>query len=261
MNEQAVKIPVAGGQFLAGTFTPVPEREGDSMRVEMPPLVVMAHGFPFSSRAEGEVSLFHRIAMVLAERGLPSLAFDFRGCGDSHGRAENFTLGGASVDFAAALDWARGAGFTRFFFVAEGLGATVALTKLDPSVKAVALLWPVLDPRETAIACFHADPDMKPPVFGAHEVFDGRKVGSQLLYEMVNTNLLPFLGMVRIPVLIQHGDADMFAAPGQLDLARAWLRSPRADITTYQGGDHGLTDPSLRKYVIFHIKEFFGKYA
>ncbi|HRC26947.1 MAG TPA: hypothetical protein PKX87_05905, partial [Alphaproteobacteria bacterium] len=96
---------------------------------------------------------------------------------------------------------------------------------------------------------------------GACEIVQGRKVGARLIYEMVHTNLLPFLRKVRIPVLIQHGDKDDLAPPEQLDLARAWFKAPRADITVYQGGDHGLTDPSLRKYIIFHIKEFFGKYA
>lgn len=261
MIDQTLKIPVAGGQSLSAVFMPVQQKEGDSPLPEMPPLVILAHGFPFTSRAAGEGSLFHRIGMVLAERGLPSLSFDFRGCGESHGRTEDFTLGGASVDFTAVLNWARGAGFSRFFFIAEGLGATVALTKIEPDVKAIALLWPVLDPRATATSCFQADPKMPPPAPGTYETFGGQKIGHQLLYEMVNTNLLPFLRKVRIPVLIQHGDADAFAAPDQLDLARACLRTPRADITTYQGGNHGLSDPSLRKYILFHIKEFFGKYA
>lgn len=261
VTDQSIKIPVAGGQSLSAAFVPVPQKENDPIRQKMPPLVILAHGFPFTSRAGGESALFHRIAMVLAERGLPSLTFDFRGCGESHGRTEDFTLGGASVDFAAVMNWARGAGFSRFFFVAEGLGATVALTKIDPDVKAIALLWPVLDPRATAISQFQADPDMPLPPAGTCQTFNGQKIGQRLLYEMVNTDLAPFLRKVQIPVLIQHGDEDTFVKPDQLDLIRACLRSPRADITTYQGGDHGLTDPSLRKYILFHIKEFFGKYA
>lgn len=261
MSGQSVKIPLTEGRTLSATFMPELQREGDKIKTEMPPLVVMAHGFPLTSRVGGESGLFYRIAMVLAERGLPSLAFDFRGFGESHGQTEDFSLGGAGADFDAALAWARGAGFTRYLYVAEGLGAAVALTRVKPDVQALALLWPVLDPRATAISRFGVDPSMKQPEPGAFEVVEGRKVGARLLYEMVNTNLTPFLRKVRVPVLIQHGDSDRFAPADQLDLARAHLRTPRADITVYQGGDHGLSDPSLRKYIIFHIKEFFAKYA
>ncbi len=261
MSGQIIKIPVTDGRVLSATFTPESQAERDAARTQMPPLVVMVHGFPASSRAGGEGGLFHRIAMVLSERGLPCLSFDFRGFGESHGRTEDFSLGGAGADLDAVLVWARGAGFEQFLLVAEGLGASVALTRLGPEIKALALLWPVLDPRATALSRFGADPDMAAPAPGASEIVQGRKVGARLIYEMVHTNLLPFLRKVRIPVLIQHGDKDDFAPPEQLDLARAWFKAPRADITVYQGGDHGLTDLSLRKYIIFHIKEFFSKYA
>lgn len=68
------------------------------------PLVVMLHGFMGQRSEDGR--LFTLASRFFAARGLGSLRFDFRGCGDSEGDHEEVTISRELQDAAAAFSYA-----------------------------------------------------------------------------------------------------------------------------------------------------------
>ncbi|WP_254433589.1 alpha/beta hydrolase family protein [Paracoccus yeei] len=72
----------------------------------------MLHGLGSSQNEVG--NLFVDAADALAERGIASIRFDFRGFGKSDGDTGNFTLDRQNQDAVIALDTLAGtAGWTR----------------------------------------------------------------------------------------------------------------------------------------------------
>ncbi|MGZ8579258.1 MAG: alpha/beta fold hydrolase [Actinomycetota bacterium] len=70
------------------------------------------------------VMLSHR----LAQRGHPVLRFNYRGCGDSTGRAGRFRLDDLfTSDAVGATEWLRGQGVERFLYSGSCFGARTAL--------------------------------------------------------------------------------------------------------------------------------------
>lgn len=271
-----LRIPVAG-QFLSAIHaegakpseTEAPEsakkkraeKDKEQKVSPMPPLAIMAHNLPFGTMHAHE-DLFGRIENLFVEMGISTLRFDFRGCGESDAPpGGGLTLGSASADLGAAMAWGAKHGYSRFLFVAEGLAASLCLPRIDETVSAAVLLWPVLDPKQMAVERFDAHPDMESPGAGATVTLYGKKVSRQLIYEMVRTDLRPFMKKIKIPLLIQQGDQDEEIPQGQLDIARRSFRTPRIDITTYAGAGHGLTDSRHRKYMLYHIQQFIEKFG
>lgn len=256
MTARLVRIPVGGHETLEGIHAHASATQSGTL----PPLAILLHDIPFGTMRDHE-DLFGRIENLLTETGLCTLRFDFRGCGGSEEPAGGLlTLGTASADLGAALAWGKKQGHTRFLIVAEGLAAALCAARLDESVFAGVFLWPIFDPRRLAVERFGADPDMSAPEPGTRAAALGKPVSAQLIYEMVRTDLGPFLKKVTIPLLLQQGDSDAQTLPDQLDIARKTLRAKRLDITTYAGADHGLTDPRHRKYMLYHIQQFVQKF-
>lgn len=252
MSEK-VRISVTAKHAVSGLYARPADTDRDM-------LVVMAHTFP-DSHMSGHHDLFGRIENALVHEGFHTLRFDFRGCGASDGAPEHMTLGSAGQDLSAVLDWAKGKEYRKFIVLAEGLAATVAMTRLSEDVQALILLWPVLDPKELAgrrfgAAGYGGDFSGSAPV-----EIDGHKVGLTLIGEMWNTDLTRFFRRVKMPVLILHGAQDDIAPIEQLDLARSCFRTSRIEITSYHDGTHGLPQASHRKYAYYHILQFLKKYA
>lgn len=228
----------------------------------LPPLAIMAHNLPFGTMRDHE-DLFGRIENLLTDMGLHTLRFDFRGCGGSAPPPGDFpTLGSASLDLGAALEWGKKQGHTQFILIAEGLSASLALPRMtDDLTIAAILLWPVFDPKQMAVERFGADPEMAAPASDAAIEIRDKKISARLIYEMVRTDLSSVMKKISMPLLIQQGDSDAESPTGQLDIARKMLRTKRLDITTYAGAGRGLTDQRHRKYMLYHIQQFVEKYA
>lgn len=272
MTARLIRISVGPNQSLGAIHAepakPLPEprplrpgRSSPAVAAAAPPLAIMIHDLPFGTMRDHE-DLFGRIENLLTDMGICSVRFDFRGCGGSDPPPGGLlSLGSASADLAAVMAWGQAIGHTRFILIAEGLSASLCLPRIDESVTAAILLWPVLDPRQMAVAHFGADPDMSAPGPAETLMAGGRPVGLRLIYEMVRTDLRPYMKKIVVPLLIQQGDQDADAPPGQLDIARKGLRTKRLDITTYAGAGRGLTDPRHRKYMLYHIQQFLEKFS
>lgn len=255
---QIIEIPVGEGQErISALYAPSPH---PMLQERERTLVVMAHGFP-GSHKEAHRDLFGDMELAFGEFGFHTIRFDFRGCGKSEGREEKLTLSSAREDFAAILSWAERKGFEQFIYIGEGLGAAVCLQSLQENVRMLLLFWPVIDLSGHVHRHFQVDDQDNIPDSTGYITAGDHRIGLALIREMLETDLKPCLKGLSIPILAQHGAQDNIVPVEHLDILKNAVEARRVDITTYQDGNHGLTDARHRKMIFFHIGQFIEKYA
>lgn len=210
-------------------------------------LAIMLHGYPGNKSGHGD--LFGTLASELAAEYIDTIRFDYRGCGESGGRPESFSFASASNDVTSVLGWAKESGYNAFFFIAEGLGAPIALMNIPKNLRGMMFLWPALDPRHTRTLRQALSESAS-------------RVSPSLLKDIVGYNPPQALQHIDLPLLVQHGDEDEEISPIQLELLRRHATSDRRiELTTYEGGTHGLPEPNHREAACLHIARFIRRYA
>jgi len=222
-------------------------------------LIFMVHGFPGNKDGQGDV--FNDLAFLLKDKGFHSLSIDLRGCGESDGLQEKFTLSTARADLQATLEWAKSQGYERFIFIGEGLGAILPLMDLNDEVVCFILLWPILDLSYTAKVIFNAEEIKDESKKAGYIVKDKNRIGIPFVDELQKTDITHILQEVDRPLLVMHGAADKVAPIDRLDYLRGYVKSRRVEITSFQDGTHGLPALNHRKAMHFHILQFIEKYA
>jgi len=229
-------------------------------------LVIMAHSLPGSDK-HCHNNLFQDLEYELGKDGVDTMRFDFRGCGESSGNPETASLKSACDDLALTLDWAQRRGYKRCFLLGEGLGAAIALVVASRAenperMGGLIMLWPSLDPAQTALsALFPALEDQQAQQEGYITGPDEMRIGLELIKQLKLFSPVPYLEKLAMPLLVQHGDADEKAPVAQLELLSAHAKKlKRIELTTYEGGDHGLTKPNERKTMFYHIRQFVQRY-
>lgn len=221
-------------------------------------LVVMSHGFPGNMNHLGHV--YGDIEFLMGSKSYHSLRFDFRGCGESDGRPQDFTLGAACEDFQAVMYWARSKGYSRFFFIGDGLGASIAIMNMDMDVKGLAVLWPALDLDVYCKKALGVTDISDAEVKAGYIEKGGHKIGIGLLRELSKIDLQYALKEIFVPSIILHGAQDEIIPVQQLDLARRYIPAKRIEITIFQDGTHGLVKPNHRHAMMFQLQQFIDKY-
>lgn len=121
------------------------------------PIVVMFHGFTGQkdelSIVNTDEAIFSRTARMLAEKGIASLRFDFRGSGESDGAWEDTTFESQISDAYAALDYIAeipGVRANKIGVIGYSQGGLVAAAIAhDRRIDSVALWNPVANPYIT----------------------------------------------------------------------------------------------------------------
>ena len=205
------------------------------------------------------IIFFGGVEKLLVEQGLQTVRFDFRGCGQSEGSKENFTVETASEDLQNMFKWARAQGYERFGIIAEGLGATLAFSNLDKDVSFIVLAWPLLDPNMVYDSLLQEDLRKvdHTNTNGEH----AKIVTSKFLASLKNKDFKDAISSVNVPMLVFHGQKDKLVPISQLELLRQHFKGPRVEITTFEDGGHGLIDISHRRMMHYHIKCFSDRYA
>lgn len=221
-------------------------------------LVIMSHGFPGSMKAHND--LFGDVELLIAEKGYHALRFDYRGCGKSGGREQDFTIKSAAEDFQNVKLWAKGEGYTRFVYFGEGLGASIAVMNHDLDLACYVMLWPALNIEQYKEGFFGMISLSEEDKARGYVESGKSRLGLPFLEELDKFDLTPFLRDVHVPAMILHGVQDKKIPMECLDLARAHMRSKRLEITGFQDGGHGLTKLNHRKAMFYHIQQFLEKY-
>lgn len=238
MSHQKIEIAADGGKaYLSGVYS-LPSQLTQYAGAQT--LILMVHGFP--GNRESHDNLFGDFESLFNQYGLHTLRFDFRGCGHSEGKPEDFTIESALHDLGLVLSWAEHQAFDNIILIGEGLGAYLCLRAITPHVKAMMLFWPVSD-----LALYAA---------GAA----GPSLPAKLKAEIAAMDDVPFDDL-NIPVMVQYGAQDKTIVSDHADLLKDRLKARRIDLTSYADGAEGLLDPRHRKMIYFHIGQFIEKYA
>lgn len=121
-----------------------------------PPIVVFFHGFTGHKIENGR--LYVELARALCEKGIGSLRFDFRGHGESPLPFEEFRLDYAFEDAERVIEYVRKKlsgdfDVSRLGILGLSMGGAVAINiaAKDQGIKAVALLSPAINFKETSV--------------------------------------------------------------------------------------------------------------
>ena len=249
MKQQAVTIELHNGNKLYAVMSSPDERLVENLDKT---LVVMLHDIPYGDYREHE-DLFSHVRGVFDDYGYQTLMFDFESCGESDGKPESFDLETARQNLREILVWAQMRGFEKFIFVACGVGAAFALEFTNDKVPMVFLFWPVVDLALHAQGLFYD---------GLNEVIArGRKIGAKLVEQMENYDPKRAMKTLKIPILIQYGAEDEDVSLSHTDYIKNNFKALRIDVTSYQDGTSGLTDPRHRAMIAHHIGAFSDKYS
>lgn len=249
-----IMIPGMGGHEIAASMKRSTDPDAPDTRKT---LVLMSHSFPGHKSSNND--FYGDLEHSLSTHGHDTLRFDYRGCGESDGKEENFTIAQACEDYQSVLHWCRREGYSHFIMVGEGLGATITAMNMGLDVKALVMLWPVLDPKiyfRQYISKAEMSPDGK-----TFARIDSHHIGVDFINEIKNLDILYALKEVFCPTLIMHGAEDEIVPPVQLELARGFIPARRIEITVFHDGTHGLPLLSHRKAMLYHIQQFVQKYA
>lgn len=222
-------------------------------------LIIMAHGFP--GHKTGNNDLYGDLEFLLADKGYNCLRFDFRGCGESDGTQEQFSLSSAQDDFKSVLRWAEEKKYTRFVYIGEGLGGALAVMNVELNVQAMILLWPLLDMQDFYQKNFAELELVETAKKRGYIDHHGHKYGLGLLADLKNASLTGKLKDCYMPTLIMHGARDETIPVEHLDVAREHINARRLEITTFHDGEHGLQKLNHRKMMFHHVTQFIVKYT
>ncbi len=221
-------------------------------------LVIMVHGFPGDKDAHGD--FFGFLNNIFDAQAIPTLRFDFHGCGQSTGRTQDFSLSSAQHDLQGVFSWAEKEGYSRIIVVGEGLGAWLTLANMTKNIEMMFLFWPVMNPAAFGQSNFPMPGIEKLSDLSGFKVFSERNIGLRLIKELSETKI-PVVPELNIPVMVQHGVQDDIVPVDQLDILKEKIIAPRLDLTSYQDGEHGLTDPRHRQMIAYHMGQFLERYA
>lgn len=179
-------------------------------------VAIMFHGFQ-GNRGYHSGKLLYDLAHHLAKAGMPTLRFDFAGCGESDGEFNRMTVLGELLDGMAIIDFVRRqVGAKKIFLIGHSQGGVVASMLAGyyrDLVDKLVLLAPAASLKDDALAgqCqgTEYDPNHIPLTVPVH----GQAVSGQYFR---TAQLLPIYETAQHfagPALIIHGQADQVVPP------------------------------------------------
>lgn len=272
----------AGAETLAGTLT-LPDGEG-----RHPWAVLLGTWLPRDrdgaydhqrhatwfapARADAPPGLLARLADALAERGVASLRFDPRGCGESDGAWEStdlFTRIDDARDAIGAMRSRRELDLRRTAIVGHGEGAVAAISAAisDPAISAVGLIGaparsqrdvlrrgvavrartgvdrehPIVEALDRASEELIEHAERREPSFALRVGDEIVTLNLAALEQAIHTPALALVTMLHRTVAIAHGADDAWVDPDESRLLAATLEaagsSPELAILDDAGHD------------------------
>jgi alpha-beta hydrolase superfamily lysophospholipase len=233
-----IDLETRDGMRLEATIHPAhgPRRPG---------VVVTVHGLGMDMDEGG---MYLRLAERLAQAGITTLRFSFRGHGGSDGTQRSLTIADQALDLTVAIDAAETGYPGGLYVVASGFGAVSVLTslpRLERRLRGLVLWQPILDLRATfleprlpwGLANFGTAARRTLERDG-YLVVDGEvELGRTMFEEMSHHSPVDSFVASRLPTLIIHGSADTRAS--HAIAVQAAATHPDCRFHSILGTDHG----------------------
>ena len=214
-------------------------------------IVIACHGM--LSNKDG---LKHRLlADLLAARGTALLRFDFAGCGSSEGDLSQLSYSQRLVDLAAAIDQVCALGAPRVALFGSSMGGSVAYLAAarDERVVAVASLAAIASPANLIALNPQAVDSWRR--LGYVDTERG-PIGQGLWKDSLERDVIAAVRVLRIPILVVHGDADEVVPCSEgHDLAVA---ARTAQLNLVMGADHGFSRLEHLRPAMQEIADFLS---
>lgn len=230
--------------------------------------VVFAHGATVSKEKEPP---FVRAAEALAKLGVHTLAFDFRGHGESSGdSAMDPSIEGELTDLSTAVEFLRNKGVKKIGIAGASFGASIAslyARRNEGQVSALLLSNPVLN-YTTAFFAPTTEPSRQ--FFGyALNVLEtepfvvlpwsGFRMGRRIFDDMKHYDPIQALQTYTGPLLVVHGDADTDISFVDCERYYKELTNPKKRFVAIHGGKHAFREEPHTTKVTEEIISFFSK--
>jgi uncharacterized protein len=239
-DEQNIRVDTPDRFSLSGLV--VGEKSAEQV-------VIMCHGI--NSHKQEYLDMYPKLARRLAERGIASVRFDFRGHGDSSGASRDFSVISQLIDLAAIERWVqRTFGQQRFrpayvgvsFGAAPGIFAAATASRYSSMTFVAPVLSYIrtfLKPETAWASNSFNDEAFQKANNSGYLLLDGTfEVSIRLLKEMEVLHPEVVIGQISEPILLIHGSADtLVPCAVSEDVAR---RFPQIELHVIEGMNHGL---------------------
>lgn len=222
--------------------------------VELAPLLVIVHGF--SSNKIGTNRAWVSLAEACTKKGFAALRFDLRGCGDSEGEFQDFTLQDMVSDIVTVLEAVRnypGIDKDRISIFGSSLGGALAVlaAKELHFVKAL-VLWAAVASGPLWLADWmKANPECSPAnLQQTLQTYKGSPLGVEFQKQFLNMDAAKIVAKLDLPLLHLHGEKDSVVTIQHQRSYRYATEHLAADFITYPELEHRLGQQDLR-YEIF----------
>ncbi len=213
-------------------------------------LAILLHGGPGGEK-DGPEGLYVDLAKALAQAGISSVRFDFRGCGQSTGHYRDMTMARQNAELAAVrrfIDAELAPDVVAL--VGESYGATIGIRGLDAGYQALVLLWPCVCLLDGAFESYVTPENLRQAKDDGFIVEDGEQIGLAFLDEILTVGdvTAPLREFSTVPTLFVHGEADAEVPFAQSVRAAEIVTGP-VRLVPVPGGDHCLVEPTEREIV------------
>ena len=239
MFEEKVSLTTDSGKTLAGVVHhPMSESRNGA--------VILCHGMDSNKNSEKLV----RLAVLLAERGIVSLRFDFAYVGESSENFADISYSGEVEDLRAACSFMRHRCGQPIAVLGSSMGGTVALlyAAADPDLATLVTISAPIHPEAFPRRILSPEQLQKWRERG-FTFYNGQRLNVALLEDLETIDVLRSARKIECPVLIIHGDADEVVPVEEAYELDACLAG-RKKLMIMKGADHRLSDPMLMQQAL-----------
>ncbi len=231
------------------------------------PGVLLCHGF--AGNKIGRYRIYVLIAQKLAQAGIASLRFDFRGCGESEGDFSDITVESEVSDALKGLEFLRdhpSIDSSSIGILGNSFGGAIAVQTAfqDNNIRSLALLAALFDSVQwrqkwEAFMGRAVDDQAKKEM---SRILDGNAPGPGFYSSFFRLNLEKEMqGLSNIPLLHIHSDHDERVGQDQAEQYRRIRQHAKAETQwmRLQKCDHDFSNADERVALIDETAKWFSK--
>lgn len=250
--EQQIQFDNRLGEILAGTLHQ-PERTPVGA-------VIAGHCFTCSRHT----GVLRRICSELCHAGFMALRFDFSGNGQSQGQFEQSTWSKQALEMEAAIALAQEKGAPWIGLAGHSLGAAIALIAARRMNVVSALCRVAGRVSGTRPMHFLTSSQQQALAQTGQVGFTSRGRALTLKQDFFDDaerhDLTAATRLLRVPMLVVHGDRDEIIPVAEAHLAKA-ANPAMVELSIVAGGDHMLAAPDHQRQVARTVAAWFCRQA